>query len=160
MRQCLDSVLNSTHNNLQVILIDDGSTDSCGSICDAYADKDNRITVIHKDNQGISGARNTGLSAAKGEFVTFVDSDDMISPTMIETMLWAIKYTNSDIAACEYTRDKAVQLCLLVPSPSSLKVINSIDGCIQVFSGEPSTRAITWAGPMVCNKLYRTEKKD
>ena len=156
--QCLDSVLNSTHSNFQVILVDDGSTDGCGSVCDTYGDKDSRITVIHKDNQGLSAARNTGLAAAKGEFIIFVDSDDVVSPTMIETLLWAIKYTNSDIAACEYTRDEESLACLAAPSPESLKIVDGKDGCIQVFSGEPSIRSITWTGPMVWNKLYRKQR--
>ena len=156
--QCLNSVLNSTHSNLQVILVDDGSTDSCSSVCDTYADRDNRITVIHQENQGLPAARNAGVAVARGEFVAFVDSDDMISPTMIETLLWAMEHTNADIAACEYTRDPETQACLPAPALESLKIINGMGGCVQVFSGEPSIRAITWTGPMVWNKLYRKQK--
>lgn len=158
LRECLDSVLASTHKNLEIILVDDGSPDNCGVICDEYAANDSRITVIHQENQGLSVARNAGLAVATGEYVGFVDSDDMIAPTMIETLLWAIKHTNSDIAACEHTRNKEKPAHLPAPPPESLKIINGMDGCIQVFSGEPSTRGITWTGPMVWNKLYRKGK--
>ena len=159
LNQCLDSVLSSTYTNLQIILVDDGSTDSCNLICDDYADRDHRITVIHKENQGAADARNSGLAVANGEFIAFVDSDDVVSPPLFETLLWAIQYTNSDISACEYTRtDKFTTFPRTPPSPECLKIINGFDGCIRVFSGEPSARAITWTGPMVWNKLYRREK--
>lgn len=156
--QCLDSVLASTYRNLEIILVDDGSPDNCGAICDQYAAGDSRINVIHQTNQGLSAARNAGLYAASGDFVAFVDSDDLVAPMLFESLLWAIKYTDSDVAACEYTRneEKMMRLCDL--KPEILKLIDGMDGCIQVFSGEPSLRATTYTGPMVWNKLYRKEK--
>lgn len=158
LHQCLDSVLSSTHTNLQVILVNDGSPDNCGSICDAYADRDQRVMVIHKENEGLSEARNSGLAVAKGEYVAFVDSDDIVSSTLFATLLWAIELTNADISACEHTRTDE-QMAFLSPPPADcLKVIDGVDRCLQVFSGEPSTRAITWTDPMVWNKLYRKEK--
>ena len=74
--ECIDSVINQTFRNIEIILVDDGSPDGCPQICDAYAQKDNRITVIHKQNGGLSSARNAGLQAAKGDYVIFLDSDD------------------------------------------------------------------------------------
>lgn len=158
LHQCLESVLNSTYITLQVILVDDGSTDCSGAICDAYAERDKRVTVIHKENQGLSEARNSGLSISKGEFIAFVDSDDVISSTMFEILLWAIKQTDSDIAACECTRDEGTLASLSTPSLDLLRIIDGIDGCVSVFSAVPSTRAFTWTGPMVWNKLYRKAK--
>ena len=76
LHRCLDSVIEQTYKNLEVILIDDGSTDHSGEICDDYAAKDVRIHVIHQENQGVSAARNKGLDNVKGEYITFVDSDD------------------------------------------------------------------------------------
>ncbi len=100
LRECLDSVLAQTYKNLEVILIDDGSPDSCGKICDEYAAKDNRIKVIHQTNQGVSAARNVGLDAARGEYIGFVDSDDYIQPDMYEYLYQLISKDNADIAMC------------------------------------------------------------
>ena len=78
LQECVDSILAQTFEDFELILVDDGSPDNCGAICDAYAGKDSRVKVIHQENQGLSGARNTGIEASKGEFLTFVDSDDMV----------------------------------------------------------------------------------
>ena len=86
LERCLDSLINQTYRNLQIILVDDGSGDSSETICDRYAEQDNRIQVIHKKQSGVSAARNTGLEAAKGSYICFVDSDDWIHEKMIETM--------------------------------------------------------------------------
>ena len=160
LNDCLNSVLASTYRNLEIILVDDGSPDNCGRICDEYATKDSRISVIHQVNQGVSAARNTGLTVSRGNFVAFVDSDDTISPAMFETLLWTIKYTNSDIAACEYTRNEDHLVYLYTQEPTSLRIIDGRDDCVRMFSGEPSARAITWSGPMVWNKLYRRQMID
>lgn len=83
LHRCMDSILNQTYKNLEIVLIDDGSKDSSGTICDAYAAKDSRIKVIHQENSGVSAARNAGLDAAFGDYITFVDSDDYITADMI-----------------------------------------------------------------------------
>ena len=82
LRKCLDSIVNQTYCNLEIILVDDGSPDSCGAICDEYVTKDGRVNAIHKENRGVSSAKNTGLSAATGEWVGWVDADDWIEPDM------------------------------------------------------------------------------
>lgn len=100
LRKCLDSVVNQTYRNLEIILVDDGSPDSCGTICDEYAARDERIKVIHKANNGVALARNVGLDAATGDYIGWVDSDDWIEPEMFEAMLAAVEAYNADIAIC------------------------------------------------------------
>lgn len=102
LKRCLDSVCAQDYKELQIILVDDGSTDLSGDICDDYARKDGRITVVHKSNEGVSKARNDGLKLAEGEFVGFVDSDDYIDCDMYSSMLKAIEKYDADIACCGY----------------------------------------------------------
>ena len=98
--KCLESVCNQTYDNLEIILIDDGSTDNSGQICDMWAERDSRIVVIHKENGGVSAARNDGLKRAKGELIGFVDSDDWVEPSMYKKLFSAIGDT--DMACCGY----------------------------------------------------------
>lgn len=98
LRKCVDSILAQTYQNLEIILVDDGSPDACGTICDEYAKQDSRITVIHKPNGGLSDARNAGLDLMTGKYVAFVDSDDWIMPRMYETLLQMLKQFQADIA--------------------------------------------------------------
>lgn len=97
---CLDSIVNQTYRNLEIILVDDGSPDRCPSMCDAWAEKDSRIRVIHQENGGLSAARNAGLDVAKGSYVGFVDSDDMIRADMYEILLNAIQNSSKKMACC------------------------------------------------------------
>lgn len=87
LRQCLDSIGSQTYSNIEILIVDDGSTDHCGEICDEYAEKDSRIIVIHQENAGLSAARNTALDIARGEYIMFVDSDDWVEPTFCEKAL-------------------------------------------------------------------------
>ena len=100
--RCLESICAQTYKDLEIIAVDDGSTDNTGSIMDECAQKDNRITVIHKEHEGVSAARNAGLDNAKGEYIGFVDGDDCIDPVMYETLLDALKGNESDIAITAY----------------------------------------------------------
>ena len=102
LRKCLDSIVNQTYRNLEIILVDDGSPDNCGAICDEYAAGDGRIRVIHQENGGVSSARNAGLSAVTGEWVGWVDSDDWIEPDMYEYLLKNALEQNADIAVCSH----------------------------------------------------------
>ena len=95
---CIHSILAQTYTNFEVLLIDDGSTDGTGDLCDQFALSDPRIKVIHKKNGGLSDARNTGLRAASGEYITFVDSDDWIHPQMLQTLLYGIEKENADLS--------------------------------------------------------------
>ena len=98
LRRCIDSILAQTFRDFELILIDDGSPDNCGAICDEYAAKDSRIIVIHQKNQGVSAARNAGLDIAKGTYLGFVDSDDWIEPEMYETMIATAKEKQVDVS--------------------------------------------------------------
>lgn len=100
LRKCLDSIVNQTYKNLEIILVDDGSTDNSGIICDEYANKDNRIKVIHKANGGLSDARNKGLDIVKGEYTGFVDSDDYIAEDMYEYLYNFAIENDLDVAMC------------------------------------------------------------
>lgn len=102
--KCVNSVLCQTYKDLEIILVDDGSTDSSSDICDALKIIDNRIIVVHKDNGGLSSARNTGLKIAKGDYISFVDSDDMIHPEAFEIYLNTLIDTNSDIVFSDLLR--------------------------------------------------------
>ena len=100
IRRCIESITAQTYTNLEIILVDDGSPDSCGSICEAYAETDPRITVIHKRNGGLSDARNAGLACMRGAYVAFVDSDDYAAPEYIERLYAALKENDADISIC------------------------------------------------------------
>lgn len=100
LRKCLDSIVNQTYHNLEIILIDDGSPDSCGEICDEYAEQDKRIQVIHKINGGVSSARNAGLTVATGEWIGWVDSDDWIEADMYEYMIRMALNDKADMVQC------------------------------------------------------------
>lgn len=100
IEKCLDSIINQTYENLQIILIDDGSSDASGRICDEYAEKDSRIQVIHQENRGVSNARNHGLNLAKGRYIGFCDSDDWIELDMYEYLYDLLKNSACDISTC------------------------------------------------------------
>ena len=104
LRECVDSVLNQTYSDVEVILVDDGSTDQSGNICDEYAKMDSRIKVIHKKNGGVSSARNTGIETASGERIIFVDSDDCIHPRLLES--YRELDDDSVTLLCDYTTGK------------------------------------------------------
>ena len=102
LNRCVDSVLNQTFTDFELILVDDGSPDNCGKICDEYALKDSRIIVIHKENGGVSSARNCGLKKASGEFIAFIDSDDYIEKEYLELLLMYQQQTDADLVMCNY----------------------------------------------------------
>lgn len=104
LSRCLDSIINQTYRNFEVILVDDGSPDKCPEICDYYALQDNRIKVIHKENGGLADARNEGIRASSGEFITFIDSDDFVSFRYLEVLLDGITRHNADIIIAKFQR--------------------------------------------------------
>lgn len=115
LEKCIESIIKQTHTNLQIILVNDGSPDNCGKICDEYAKKDSRIEVIHKINGGLSDARNVGINRANGRYIGFVDSDDYVKEDMYEKLINLIKEYDADISICnlydvidgkEYVRNK------------------------------------------------------
>lgn len=111
LKKCILSIKNQSYEELEILLIDDGSPDNSGAICDAFALEDNRIKVIHIENQGVSNARNVGLKMAKGEYITFADSDDYMNKNMIRQLVDVIENTGADCAKCSCeTVDEAVEV--------------------------------------------------
>lgn len=102
LKQCLDSVLNQTYRNLEIILVDDGSTDNTPQICEQYREKDKRIRLLHKVNGGVGSSRNAGLSMATGDYLLFIDDDDWIDKDYIENLYDLLKRKKADIAICNY----------------------------------------------------------
>lgn len=100
--KCVESIVKQTHQNLEIILVDDGSPDNCPSMCDAWAQKDSRIKVLHIENNGVANARNQALKITSGEYIGFVDSDDYIEPNMFQILLENLIHSNSDISVCGF----------------------------------------------------------
>ena len=147
--KCVDSILAQTYVNLEIILVEDGTKDSSGRICDEYAKKDPRIRVIHKENGGLSSARNAGMDIAKGDYFGFVDSDDWIEPDMYEKMLGlAEKYDADLVCASRYDVDGAT-------GERTLGLHHKQEECIS--SMEMLGRVFTWNGcdSAAWDKLYR-----
>lgn len=115
IENCVDSILNQTYRNLEILLVDDGSTDNSGVICDAYAAKDHRVVVVHKENGGLSDARNAALDMAKGAYITLVDSDDYVTKDYVAYMYSLLQEYNADISACElkkiYSDGEELDIC-------------------------------------------------
>ena len=119
LKECIDSVLNQTYKNMEIILVDDGSDDNCPNICDAYKKKDSRIQVIHKKNGGLSDARNAGIEIAKGEYICFIDSDDVIHPSFLQILYEDLIETGSDMSICHYEKvDKIPEIYKTISSRS------------------------------------------
>ena len=148
--ECLDSVLAQSYRNLEIILVDDGSTDKSGEICDGYSQQDNRIKIIHQKNSGLSAARNTGIDTATGEFLFFIDSDDIIHHKCIETLYTNLYNNNADISSVELQRFKTID-------NFSDKVV---DGQLFLSDGEESCRKILYQKTLdnsACAKLFKRQ---
>lgn len=109
--QCIDSILAQTYTDFELIIVDDGSTDRSGQICDEYKDKDSRVYVVHQENRGVSAARNAGIDMAKGEYIAFVDSDDFIHNQMLELLFFALTKYSVDISVCTSNSIKDRKSC-------------------------------------------------
>lgn len=147
--QCIKSLINQTYKNIEIILVDDGSPDNCGYICEDYAKKDNRIKVIHKKNGGLSDARNAGIQIANGEYIGFVDSDDYLDSSFFEYLMNLISKNNADIAECY----SVSFLDGNVPKPkyySEMKILNAKQWITETNLGD-FISCVEW------NKLYKRE---
>ena len=122
MRQCIDSLLKQTLSNIEIILVDDGATDTSPKICDEYARRYSRIKVIHKLNGGLGSARNAGMKEARGKYIGFVDSDDYVSVKMYETLLDVAETNKADCAYCEFTRFWNDTVDVTKPPKKTIKV--------------------------------------
>jgi len=120
LQACVESVQRQTYKDLQIILVDDGSTDASGAMCDRFAAEDDRIEVVHQGNAGLSGARNTGLSKARGEYIAFVDADDYIHPQMCGVLLGALDDERFAFSICQYKKVHSSADGMEIPPPISL----------------------------------------
>lgn len=145
--ECITSVINQTYTNLEIIIVDDGSTDDSGDICEKYKSLDSRIKVIHKENGGLSSARNAGLKIATGKYVGFVDSDDYINSSMYEILYKAITDSNKKIACCDFFRFRTKDE--LPQNKTNIKkiVLDKVDS-IRYMLSKDYFRFTSW------NKLY------
>lgn len=148
LEQCVNSVRQQTYSNLEIILVDDGSTDGSGAICDAWAKRDARIYVFHKKNGGLSDARNFGLERATGTYIGFVDSDDFIHPQMYEMLIDAMKEKDAQVAACDFARENEEDF----RKPVDVSRISH-----QVLGGEEALANLNLPLSTVCNKLFSKE---
>lgn len=148
IRSCIESLICQTYENLEIILVDDGSPDNSGQICDEYAKKDSRIKVIHKENGGLSDARNVGLSLAKGEYIGFVDSDDRIHPEMYEELMKSMEKYHSDISMCGYYKE--FEDGMLLPFIFKEMEIEKREAMIKLLE-DVEIRNFVW------NKLYKRQ---
>lgn len=123
LKRCLDSILQQTYSNFEILLIDDGSNDSSGIICNTYATMDQRVRVIHRINSGVAVTRNVGIKEAKGDYIAFIDSDDYIEKNMLEILGGEAEKYNSDIVMCEYFIDRFGEVI-----PVHMKYNNVYDG--------------------------------
>lgn len=134
--RCIQSLLKQTYRNLQIILVDDGSPDNSGIICDYYAKKDFRIEVIHQSNKGLSGARNRGLIEARGEYIAFLDSDDWIEPDMYETLIGLMEKNNLDMARCSIDETDGSFHRLKTPSKQYANRVYENNTCLDLYFHE------------------------
>lgn len=146
--KCIDSILVQSYNDLEIILVDDGSTDKCPTICDEYEKRDHRIIVLHKPNGGLSDARNAGLDVANGDFITFIDGDDYYAPDAIEEMVKAAIESKADI------------ICMGAAIVSSdYKNIRNEHPTEEMVTGNDYFKSICEGtkSPSVCTKLFRSK---
>ena len=149
IRRCIESIINQTYRNLEIILVDDGSPDDCGKICDEYAKKDNRIKVIHKENGGLSDARNKALDLANGKYVIFVDSDDYIEKNAIGYLYKLIQKYNTDIA---------IGLVNSIYDGEKNSILKNKESNIKVYNKEQALETMLYNTEftnMACNKHYK-----
>ena len=148
--RCVGSIVDQTYKNLEIILVDDGSPDNCPQICDRWAEKYERIKVVHKENGGLSDARNAGMPIATGEIISFVDSDDWIEPDMFEKMISRMKEDSSDVVSCGVnwvTEEGKLLKCVSVEKNEVLDIVS----CMNEIINDNKLKQHVW------NKLYKTE---
>lgn len=150
LARCVDSIVNQTYKNLEIILVNDGSPDLCHQMCDDYAEKDSRIKVVHKKNGGLSDARNAGMAVAKGEYISFIDSDDYVSDDFFECLLDVMNKENSDIAECSVVKLYEDNRFDEFSDDLSVKTYDTQDAMSALIAENPFHQHV-W------NKLYKTE---
>lgn len=161
LSRCLESVVNQTLDDIEIVLVDDGSPDSCPEICDRYAKKDSRIKVIHKKNEGLGYARNSGMLIATGEYIAFLDSDDYVSKDMYEKVYSELKRTDADCCVTGYVVKKDSGDEIHKENPLGTAVYESDDIITKVLAGmlgsKPDQARDTDVGMSVWKCVYRKE---
>lgn len=150
LSRCVDSIINQTYKNLEIILVDDGSPDNCPKMCDDYAEQDSRIKVVHKKNGGLSDARNAGMTVASGEYISYIDSDDYVAVDFFEILLNTIQKENSDIAECGVVKFYEDNRFDDFADDLSVKTYETQDALSALIAENPFHQHV-W------NKLYKTE---
>lgn len=150
LERCVLSVLNQNYKNIEIILVDDGSTDSSGVICDKLEQKSNIIKVYHKENGGLSDARNYGLERIKGQYVCFVDSDDILKANYIETLYNLLIENDADISQCDFARvNDSLEFNQTIPI--EVKCFNNIEMLYNLYNENAVATTVAW------NKLYKVK---
>jgi glycosyltransferase involved in cell wall biosynthesis len=146
--KCMESIINQTYRNLNIILVDDGSTDKSGELCDVYANKDDRIRVIHKENGGISSARNAALDIITGDYICFVDSDDYAAYNMVETLLSAALENDCEIAICGHYTEHDGNITVEEPLVTATQLMNT-EEAISALIDDVTVNNYAW------DKIYK-----
>lgn len=154
LEHCITSILEQTYSNFEIILVDDGSTDSSGTMCDEWYKKDPRITVYHQSNQGLSAARNRGLDLAKGEYICFVDSDDFVTKTYLENFVDEMEKTGADFTFCDIVSAKLVDSSKELDEDTVLSPQECTQWLTNPLSREYVLMVVAW------NKIYKKELFD
>jgi glycosyltransferase involved in cell wall biosynthesis len=147
LKDCINSILNQTFRNIEIILVNDGSTDNSGLICDDYSNSNSKIKVIHKKHEGVSSSRNSGVAAAQGEYIGFVDGDDRIDPNMYMKLYTLCKKTGSDISICKLGREISGKI-INIDNQSFQKRLNHTEAMKELFKGHLYRFSL-------CNKLFK-----
>jgi glycosyltransferase involved in cell wall biosynthesis len=149
LNKCVDSIINQTYKDLEIILVNDGSNDRSGNICDEYEKKDNRVIVIHKENGGLSSARNSGLKISSGEFIGFIDSDDWIESNFFQLLIDGIVSNNADISVVHFVKVREFdKIEFTTETKKSWVCFNRNEAMEVLFNGN-------FIGYSAVNKLYR-----
>jgi len=152
LKKCVDSILAQTYTNFEIILVDDGSKDSSAAICDEYATKNSKVIVIHKENGGLSDARNFGIEAAKGEFITYIDSDDWVHEDFLKNLYTIIIDKNADMAVCGVAFVYEGESHIDLNDEIKIEEYNGYDALEKMLLGQ-----ISQHGSSACGILYRTD---
>lgn len=153
LHRCVDSIIHQSYHNLEIIIVDDGSTDDSAVMCDEYSALDNRIVVIHKQNGGLSSARNEGIDIAHGEYLSFIDSDDYIDKFMLEKLYTALTENDADISVCNYQNvyENDFQGMHIVNQEIKFNVVTPLEAISKTDNLEQMYSVVAW------NKLYKKE---
>lgn len=147
--KCIESIIHQTYHDLEILLVDDGSPDKCGEICDQYAHRDNRIHVIHKENGGVACARNDGIEYASGEYISFIDSDDWIAENAYEILYQGLK---------QYDADCAVGRCVtVIEKNGALIPKKNSNSTVRCETASEAMKHVLLSGSAIWNRLFKRE---